>query len=140
MVNSDHFLLIIDITQIKIRGNEYPLDFINLNKHEILEEMNRYLSTNFNSLLIYPLTKDSSVSIFLEHNLYADEFALSAVSSNGNWKLTLPHENGINIYDCTQDIFFIKGKSRFCRNFLISTEGDGSVVVVTNVLLGYNNK
>lgn len=129
----------LDVIHIKEK-DDVPFPFVFCDSEwdadEVLLSFNTYLSSHYQTIIIMPFNPLSSISIFLEHNLYDDDFVLTTVCKEGKeWKLTIPHENGINEYHCNKDCYHIQRKTRFCRNVIVSSENEGVVFIATNVIL-----
>lgn len=125
-------LIGIDVEQKELKQ---PLS-LSASKQEVLNQINNLCSTNYNILLTFSLTPGVPLSIFLEHHLYGDTYAMIAVcEEEGNWKVTIPHETGMNVYQCTHTCFHIQEKTRFCRNLLTTSEKSGRVFIATTVFL-----
>ena len=131
----------IDVHRVSgIVEEQFPFSFSDdfNNTEKIVSAINLFLSSQYNTLVVYPLDPNCPQSVFLEHHLYGDEYTITVVSEqsgNSKWKMHIPHENGINEYQCEFDFFTVKEQSRFCRNVIITSEAKATAVVATTVLI-----
>lgn len=115
-----------------LRGGFHTAPQINSESSPLLSSVNGSLHAHFTRCLIFALDGSKSLSLFLEHHLWGDDYAFTVFNEKREtWTYSVSNKGRKRPTECSEELVAVSGEARFCDTVLIHCSAPFVVFVFT---------
>ena len=115
-----------------LRGGFRTTPQINSGSYPLLSSVNGSLHTHFTRCLVFALDGGKSLSLFLEHHLWGDDYAFTVFNEKREtWTYSVSNKGRKRPTECSEELVAVSEEARFCDTILVHCSAPFVVFVFT---------
>ena len=115
-----------------LRGGFRTTPQINSGSFPLLSSVNGSLHTHFTRCLVFALDGGKSLSLFLEHHLWGDDYAFTVFNEKREtWTYAVSNRGRKRPTECSEELVAVSEEARFCDTILVHCSAPFVVFVFT---------